>query len=49
MIYASLKFPMICFIYEFLANKAQLGAILGENAVDVKLIHHDGQREVGQV
>ena len=28
--------------YEFFANKAQLGGLLGENAVDVKLIHHDG-------
>jgi len=35
--------------YEFLANKAQLGTLLGSNAVDVALIHHDGQREVGQV
>lgn len=35
--------------YEFFANKAQLGTILGSNAVDVTLIHSDGQREVGKV
>ena len=33
--------------HEFYANKAQLGRILNENAVEVTLIHHDGQRQVG--
>ena len=33
--------------YEFLANKAQLGTILSNNALDVSLVHSDGQREVG--
>ena len=28
--------------YEFFANKAQLGTLLGSNAVDVALVHHDG-------
>ena len=35
--------------YEFFADKAQLGAILNNNSLDVALIHHDGQREVGSV
>ena len=35
--------------YEFFANKQQLGTILTNNQVDVTLIHHDGNREVGAV
>ena len=30
-----------------MANKAQLGTILSNNALDVSLVHSDGQREVG--
>ena len=35
--------------YEFFADKGQLGQMLGQNNLDVTLLHHDGQREVGQV
>ena len=33
--------------YEFLANKKQLGEMLNSNDIDLKLIHHDGNREIG--
>ena len=35
--------------YEFLANKAQLGAILGRNELNVSLIQQDGNRQMGEV
>ena len=35
--------------YEFFANKPELGSIMNNNAVDITLLHSDGQREVGSV
>ena len=35
--------------YDFMANKLQLGQILGQTNLDVVLVHSDGRREVGSV
>ena len=35
--------------YDFFANKAQLGALLNNNSIDVTLLHHDGDRVIGQL